>query len=500
MLRRLLYPVSADFKLIEGQLKCFSNMHTTSKTRDSFGLHNNHSLSRNRTDVLPEHPNTCTPIADFYAGKSILITGGAGFLGKVFIERLLFNCSEIDKIFVILREKKGIKAEQRLQHITESPLFSKLKETRPKDLDKIVPIEGDMELERLGLKSDDQKTILENVSVVFHSAAEIRFHKPLKHTLKVNVEGTREVLKLCRQMDKMEAFVYVSTAYSQAERKIIEEIVYPPPDKLSEVYKTLESNNSTKEMKQILKGKFSTYTFSKAMAESLVAEEHGNVPTIIVRPSVVGAICGEPLPGWVDNWNGATGLIYDFGRGVNKVFHGQRETITDMIPVDYIVNLAIVAATKCSDNKDVKVYNSCSSLDNPLICGYLKDKCAEAYRKIHNDNSTAKAYFFKSPWMVSIVCLLYQMVPAHVADFWLRCRGMEPRYVKELKPAIVRRDLLKKLTSMSFFWRTEQTRSLYVTLSQQDQRQFPFDPKNVSWDEYFENYFKGIYKYLNVKK
>lgn len=62
---------------------------------------------------------------------------------------------------------------------------------------------------------------------------------------------------------------------------------------------------------------------------------------------LVGAICGEPLSGWVDNWNGATGLIYDFGRGVNKVFHGQRETITDMIPVDYIVNLAIVAATKC---------------------------------------------------------------------------------------------------------------------------------------------------------
>lgn len=39
-----------------------------------------------------------------------------------------------------------------------------MKETRPKDLDKIVPIEGDMELGRLGLKSDDQKTILENVS------------------------------------------------------------------------------------------------------------------------------------------------------------------------------------------------------------------------------------------------------------------------------------------------------------------------------------------------
>ncbi|XP_045534533.1 putative fatty acyl-CoA reductase CG5065 [Papilio machaon] len=486
MFRRLACLVSADFKFIEGRLKCYATIHTTTTSR---------------FDVLPEHSkNSYQPVADFYAGKSVLITGGAGFLGKVFIERLLFNCSEIDKIFVILREKKGVNVKQRLRDVLDNPLFSKLKETRPNALDKIIPIEGDMESHQFGLKSDDRKTLLENVSVVFHSAAEIRFHKPLKYTLRVNVEGTRELLNVCREMNKLEAFVHVSTAYSQAERIQIDEILYPSPHRLSEVYKLLENNNSPKEMKQILKGKLNNYTFSKAMAEALVAEEHGNVPTIIVRPSMVGPIKGEPLPGWLDNWNGATGLIYDMGRGVNNILHGQRDIVLDIIPVDYTVNLALVAASKCSDNNEVKVYNSCSSLDNPITCGHLEKVSCEQFKKLHNGKSSLKIYFFKSPWMVSVVSMLFQLTPAYAADFWLRCRGKNPRHVQELKLAILRRDLLKNFTSVSRFWKTKNTRSLYATLSQRDQRQFPFDPTNISIDEYFENYFKGIYKYLNVKK
>ncbi|KPI92954.1 Putative fatty acyl-CoA reductase CG5065 [Papilio xuthus] len=380
------------------------------------------------SDVWSEHRNNYQPVADFYAGKSILITGGAGFLGKVFIERLLFNCSEIDKIYVILREKKGVNVKQRLQNVLDNPLFSKLKETRPNDLDKLIPITGDMESQEWGIRNNDRKTILENVSVVFHSAAEIRFHKPLKYTLKVNVEGTRELMNVCRQMNKLEAFVHLSTAFSQGERIHVDEILYPPPHRLSEVYKLLENNNSPKEMKRILNGKLNNYTFSKAIAETMVAEEHGNMPLIIVRPSIVGAMKGEPLPGWTDNWNGATGLMYDMGRGVNNILHGQRETVLGIIPVDYSVNLAIVAASKCINKDEVKVYNSCSSVDNPITCGHLEKASGEHLKKVHNGKGSFKVYYFKSPWIVYGVSFFYQWMPAYTADFWLRLKGKEPRY------------------------------------------------------------------------
>lgn len=52
-----------------------------------------------------------------------------------------------------------------------------------------------------------------------------------------------------------------------------------------------------------------TYTFTKQIAESLVIEQTV-VPTIILRPSIVGASLNEPFPGWIDNFSAATGLFY----------------------------------------------------------------------------------------------------------------------------------------------------------------------------------------------
>ena len=39
-----------------------------------------------------------------------------------------------------------------------------------------------------------------------------------------------------------------------------------------------------------------TYTYTKAMAEYILAEERGALPCAIVRPSIVGASWQEPLP------------------------------------------------------------------------------------------------------------------------------------------------------------------------------------------------------------
>ena len=39
-----------------------------------------------------------------------------------------------------------------------------------------------------------------------------------------------------------------------------------------------------------------TYTYTKAMAESLIAEEGKDLPIAIVRPSIVGASWAEPFP------------------------------------------------------------------------------------------------------------------------------------------------------------------------------------------------------------
>lgn len=46
-------------------------------------------------------------IREYFKGKSVLITGGTGFMGKVLIEKLLRSCPDLDKIYLLLRQKRG---------------------------------------------------------------------------------------------------------------------------------------------------------------------------------------------------------------------------------------------------------------------------------------------------------------------------------------------------------------------------------------------------------
>lgn len=46
-------------------------------------------------------------IENFYAGKSVLVTGATGFVGKVFVEKLLRSCTLINKVYIIIRTKRN---------------------------------------------------------------------------------------------------------------------------------------------------------------------------------------------------------------------------------------------------------------------------------------------------------------------------------------------------------------------------------------------------------
>ena len=61
-------------------------------------------------------------IADVFNGKTIFITGGTGFMGKVLVEKILRNCCGLKKMYLLLRNKKGVDPKDRLQKIFESPV------------------------------------------------------------------------------------------------------------------------------------------------------------------------------------------------------------------------------------------------------------------------------------------------------------------------------------------------------------------------------------------
>lgn len=45
---------------------------------------------------------------------------------------------------------------------------------------KLVPIKGDIAEDKLGMSDEDWRTLQENVEIVFHSAATVRFDEDLK--------------------------------------------------------------------------------------------------------------------------------------------------------------------------------------------------------------------------------------------------------------------------------------------------------------------------------
>ncbi|CAH1381634.1 unnamed protein product, partial [Tenebrio molitor] len=51
--------------------------------------------------------STNAQIKEFYKEQTIFLTGATGFLGKILIEKLLRQCWDLNKIYVLVLPKKG---------------------------------------------------------------------------------------------------------------------------------------------------------------------------------------------------------------------------------------------------------------------------------------------------------------------------------------------------------------------------------------------------------
>ncbi|KAJ8024079.1 Fatty acyl-CoA reductase 1 [Holothuria leucospilota] len=56
-----------------------------------------------------------SPVADYFAGKTIMLTGGTGFIGKVLVEKILRCCPDVDKFYLLIRPKAGQDPQQRIK-------------------------------------------------------------------------------------------------------------------------------------------------------------------------------------------------------------------------------------------------------------------------------------------------------------------------------------------------------------------------------------------------
>jgi thioester reductase-like protein len=95
-------------------------------------------------------------------------------------------------------------------------IFDWLRKERPEALNKLVPVCGDITLHELGISQADQKILVDSVSVVFHSAATVKFDEALKLSVGMNIMGTKRIAQLCHKMVKLE----VSSAIRLRHKKL----------------------------------------------------------------------------------------------------------------------------------------------------------------------------------------------------------------------------------------------------------------------------------------
>ncbi|KAJ3646754.1 hypothetical protein Zmor_024327 [Zophobas morio] len=159
--------------------------------------------------VSRNHDTRQQPNQTYFKNQTIFVTGGTGFLGKVMIGKLLTDCEDIKKIYLLLRSKKGKNTEQRFDEIFEQPCFEFLKLKTSNWKEKVSLVEGDF-------------------NFVIHLAANVRFDQSLKKAAS-NVKSTADLLELSKGIVNLKCFVLVSTAYSNSIHSHIKEEMYDPP-------------------------------------------------------------------------------------------------------------------------------------------------------------------------------------------------------------------------------------------------------------------------------
>ena len=231
----------------------------------------------------------------------ILLTGYPGFIGRRLADRLVAGGARVTAL-----------VEPRMASVARRAAG-----------DGIDVIEGDITRRRLGLGDADWERLTSEVRHVFHLAAIYNLGVPLEVAQRVNVDGTGNVLELCRACERLERLNYVSTAYVAGLRK---GLVYEHELVLGQGFKN-------------------HYESTKFQAEVWVRQELDRVPTTIYRPAIV---VGDSRSGETQKFDGPYFLLRVISvaerRRMPLPQFGRSDAPFNVVPVDFVLDAMLAGA------------------------------------------------------------------------------------------------------------------------------------------------------------
>jgi thioester reductase-like protein len=239
--------------------------------------------------------------------KGILLTGGTGLLGQYLLHQLL---SRRQSVAVLVRDSRQQEATERVAEIVSA--WSK---RLGQKLSLPIVVNGDLGQPGCGVAASDRSWLGRNCQIVIHSAANVAFRGTANgEPWRTNVEGTKTLLALCRDVGMSELH-HVSTAFVCGKRAGI----------------IAEDDFDNKH------GFHNPYEESKHQAEHIVRTTPG-IRVTIYRPSV---IVGDSRTGFTSTFNGlyrflelAARLVPVAGGKMRLPLTGDEEW--DLVCVDWV--------------------------------------------------------------------------------------------------------------------------------------------------------------------
>lgn len=195
--------------------------------------------------------------------SSVLLTGATGFIGAFLLDELIQQ-TQAD-IYCLVRASDVNLAKQRIQkNLASYLLWDENKSSR------IIPIIGDLSQSSLGLSNEQFNFMANQIDVIYHCGALVKWTYPYNALKKTNVCGTKEIIRLACQ-SKTKPLHFISTVG-----------VFSSPNYRSDVVTEEEPLENSGDLTN-------GYAQSKWVAEKLVkiAASRG-LPISIHRPNTEG--------------------------------------------------------------------------------------------------------------------------------------------------------------------------------------------------------------------
>jgi alcohol-forming fatty acyl-CoA reductase len=328
--------------------------------------------------------------------------------------------------------------------VEASPVFDRLETRYGANLSsfltqKIEVVEGDVSLPGLGLDTKTRERLGRVIDLVVNSSGLTDFNPDLRDALCSNVEPAAHLIEFLRASDHA-ALLHLSTCYVVGARdgRVTEDLKpnYTPAEiedfnverewsSLQELVRKVEERAQSAEVEAALRrqalgrlhenhrppgreveglirknrlrwirnrltragtrrarrlGWPNTYTFTKSLAESLLATRGAGLPIAVVRPSIVETSIEQPFRGWNEGINTSAPLSYLLGTYFRQLPTNERKRL-DVIPVDMACRGMTLIAAALVGRRHKRLYQLATSANNPCDMGRSIELTALAHRK-----------------------------------------------------------------------------------------------------------------------